>query len=228
MQTVILSLGGSMVIQDQVNVSFLKDFTGMIIRYGKDYPEHRLVIVVGGGSLARHYHHAATQVTFISEEELDWIGIMATRLNAELLRVLFSSIAAKEVIHNPTQPLKGKEKLFIASGWKPGCSTDYDAVLLAANVKAKTIINATNVAYVYDKDPKIYHHAKPLKQMSWSTFTTLVGQRWSPGLNMPFDPVASKKAQALGLTVYICGGQDLANLKNALYGKPFKGTIISK
>lgn len=227
MQTVILSLGGSMVVQEKVNVPFLREFSWLITQYGKDHPDHRLIIVVGGGALARNYLHAATQVTFISEEDLDWLGIMATRLNAELLRVVFSSTAAKQVIHDPTQSIRGKENLIIASGWKPGCSTDYDAVLLAANVKAKVIINATNVAYVYDKDPKTHHDAKPLEKISWSRFRKLVGQRWSPGLNMPFDPIASKKAQALGLTVYICGGSDLTNLKNALYGKPFKGTIIS-
>ncbi|MDD4333294.1 MAG: UMP kinase, partial [Patescibacteria group bacterium] len=49
---------------------------------------------------------------------------------------------------------------------------------------------------------------------------------WSPGLNMPFDPIASRKAQELNLQVIIAG-KNLKNLKNILEDKKFKGTVIS-
>jgi uridylate kinase len=99
-------------------------------------------------------------------------------------------------------------------------------VLLAKNYKANAVINISNVSYVYDKDPKKFANAKPLQNISWKKFGKMVGNKWSPGLNTPFDPVASRKAEHFRLKVIIIG-KDLHNLENFLLSKPFKGTVIS-
>lgn len=54
----------------------------------------------------------------------------------------------------------------------------------------------------------------------------MVGNKWSPGLNAPFDPIASKLAQVENIKVAIMNGKNLKNLENYLEGKKFKGTII--
>ncbi|MBI2029926.1 methyltransferase domain-containing protein [Candidatus Gottesmanbacteria bacterium] len=114
----------------------------------------------------------------------------------------------------------------IAAGWKPGWSTDYCATLLARDHDASTIINLSNIEAVYDKDPNLHKDAKPLKQITWENFEKLVGTKWTPGANLPFDPVATKLSKSLGLTVFIVKGVDLDNVKKALQGQPFKGTIV--
>ena len=112
----------------------------------------------------------------------------------------------------------------IAAGWKPGFSTDYDAVLLAKNIGAHVVINMTNVDYVHDKDPKL-GGAKPIKEVTWKGLRKIVGNEWKPGLNMPFDPIASREAEKLGLKVVVIG-KDVNNLEKVLNGKKFKGTMI--
>ena len=121
---------------------------------------------------------------------------------------------------------KKKKKIVVAAGWLPGCSTDKDAVLLAKNLGARSLINLTNIDHVYDKDPRKFKNAKPIKEIRWKNFRRIIGNKWKSGLNLPFDPVASRLAQKLELKVAILKGTNLENLKKYLKGKKFKGTII--
>ncbi len=40
-----------------------------------------------------------------------------------------------------------------------------------------------------------------------------MGQKWNPGLNLPFDPIATKLSSKLGLTLYIVNGNNIKNLE---------------
>ena len=91
----------------------------------------------------------------------------------------------------------------MASGWKPGRSTDFDAVLLAKGCGAKTVVNLSNIDYVYDRDPRVNPGAKKFEKINWNDFRKIVGSKWSPGANVPFDPLAAKEAQKLGLSVFL-------------------------
>jgi uridylate kinase len=162
----------------------------------------------------------------VSNEDLDWLGIHATRINAHLLLTIFRKYAYYRIIKNPKEKVKFKEKILIAAGWKPGFSTDYDAVLLAKTYNSDTIINLTNIDYVYDKDPNKFKDAKPFKEISWKDYLKLIEQKWIPGMSAPFDPIASKLVQKFKFKVVIINGKKLKNLKNYLENRKFKGTII--
>jgi len=54
----------------------------------------------------------------------------------------------------------------------------------------------------------------------------MVGDKWDPGMNAPFDPIAAKEAQAIGLEVAIMNGKNLANLKKYFEGKSARGTTV--
>lgn len=56
-----------------------------------------------------------------------------------------------------------KEKILIAGGWKPGFSTDYDAVLLTKTYGFDMIINLTTIDMFMKKDPNKFKYAKSLK-----------------------------------------------------------------
>ena len=221
----IISLGGSLIVPNGgIDWLFLKKFRKLVIEEvgkGKSF-----FIIAGGGSTCRHYNEAAKKVVKIDSEDLDWLGIHATRLNAHLLRTIFSDIAHPEVIKNPTFRMSTSKKVIIAGGWKPGWSTDYVASMIAQEYEVKTVINLSNIEYAYDKDPKKFKDAKKLEKVSWKDFRKIVGNKWTPGMNAPFDPIASQKAETLGLEIAIMNGKDLANLKKCLEGKKFKGTII--
>ena len=223
METVVISLGGSILAPGVIDQRFLKDFRKMILKFVKD--GKKFIIICGGGKTSREYMTAASKVVKLKDDDLDWLGIHATRLNAHLLRTILRNVAHKRVIRDPTVKMKFKERVLIAAGWKPGWSTDHVAVLLAKNHGAKTVVNISNIDFVYDKDPRKHKNVKPLKWISWKKFRKMVGSKWSPGLNSPFDPVASRAAERFGLKVVIMG-KNTKNIEKFLKGKEFKGTLI--
>lgn len=225
MKTTIISLGGSLIIPDNIDVGFLKNFRALVLGFIKK--NNKIIIVCGGGSVNKKYNTAAKQITDINDSDLDWLGIACTKLNAELVRCIFSDHAYERVVNDPTEKIKTDKKIIVASGWEPGHSSDYDAVLLAKNFGSKTIVNLTNINYVYDKDPSKFSDAKPINEMKWKAYRKIVGDKWIPRLNAPFDPIASKEAEKLKIKVMITNGKDLDNLKNLLNEKEFIGTTIN-
>ena len=225
-KTFVLSLGGSLLVnEDGLDLKFLKSFRNFIIRQtAKDY---KFYLVVGGGLTARRYIQAALKAAPVSARERDWVGIKATALNAELVRVIFGPLAYPQVINDPTKKLNSRGLLVIAAGYQPGFSTDHVAVLLAKHNKLDGLINLSNIDFVYEQDPRRFPEAKKFKNLSWPEFRGLVGNRWRPGLNVPFDPVASREAQQHGLQVTVLHGKRLKNLEACLDGKDFKGTRIA-
>lgn len=224
---IIISLGGSLIIPPGgMDIQFLIDFNTFI--RAKIVQGFRFFIVVGGGATARHYIDEAKKVVGdITDWDLDFLGIHATRLNAHLLRTIFQDIAHPRIIANYEKKISNlRQPVVIAAGWKPGFSTDYCAVILSRDYDANVIINMSNITQVFDQDPKKFPDAKPLSNVSWDEFTKLVGNKWNPGSNLPFDPVATKLAKEMGISVYVIG-KDLSNLDNILNGKEFLGTVIS-
>lgn len=185
-------------------------------------------LVVGGGQLARHYRDAGKEVVKreLKIDDLDWLGVHATRMNAQLLRTIFRDIAHPYLIKHYEIIRKVTERVVIAAGWKPGWSTDFDAVLLCEDYGVKEVINLSNIAKVYDKDPQKYKNAKPIDRILWKGFKKLVGNKWIPGMHAPFDPVAAQKAEELGVRVVVLSGHDFKNIENYLSGKKFTGTVI--
>lgn len=222
----IISVGGSLIVPDNINTTFLKKFRDIIlkqVRKGKKF-----IIIVGGGKTARKYQQALNSLIGPSDYDLDDIGIKATIINARLILSIFRKYAYYKIINNPKKKIHFKNKILIAAGWKPGFSTDYDAVLLARTYNVNKIVNLTNVDFVYDKNPKEYKNAKHFGLLSWDEYLSFIKNLWSPGLSTPFDPVASKLAQKLNFVVYIMNGLNSKNLERFFDGKKFKGTIINK
>lgn len=188
----------------------------------------KFILIIGGGSTARVYQDALKETVKLKDVDLDWMGIGATIINANFVRLMFGEFAYKEVVTNPTKKIKSKQAIIVAAGYKPGCSTDYDAVLFAKTYGAKEMLNLSNIEYVYDKDPKKFPDAKIIENIDWKTFRKeIVGDIWQPGKSAPFDPVASKAAEKLKLKVSILQGTNLLEVQKALGGKKFKGTQIS-
>lgn len=225
--TFVLSLGGSLVVPDGIDTKFLSDFHEFI-RHQVSAKKRRFFIVVGGGAVARRYIDAGQKVrgTNLNSADVDWLGIHATRLNAQLVRTIFQDIADPRVIKHYEIILKIDKPVAIAAGWKPGWSTDYDAVTLCQDYNISTVVNLTNIDQVYTKDPRKFRDAKPMIEATWAQYRTLSGDKWIPGMNLPFDPIASKLAQKLGVTVKIVNGRNLANLEKALNQEQFHGTTI--
>ena len=170
--TFILSVGGSLVVPNGiVDTKFLADFN-TFIRNQVSVKKRRFFIVVGGGSIAGKYIEAAKEIRGkdLTDQDKDWVGIHATRLNAQLMRTIFQDIADPRVIKHYEIILKINHPVAIAAGWKPGWSTDYDAVTLCEDYGVREVVNLTNIDKVYDKDPNKFSDAKPIDEMSWAKY----------------------------------------------------------
>ena len=223
----VISFGGSIVAPDGVDVDYLKNFVNIIRSFIEADSNRRFIFVVGGGGPARRWQNAYREISAnIRNEEADWIGIMATRLNAQLVKAIMGEWCNQEVVTNPMEvdPLTGR--VLVAAGWKPGFSTDYDAVLLAERFKADAVINLSNIEKIYTADPKVDSNARPIDKITWADFRSMIGDEWVPGKNVPFDPVASRHAGKIGLKVICAAGKNLENLKKILSGEDFIGTTI--
>lgn len=224
-ERVIVSVGGSLIVPDAIDVDFLSKFRELILR--KVHEGFSFSIIAGGGKTARRYQDAAGAVADLPRNDLDWIGIHSTRLNAHLLRTIFADVAHSHIIKNPTNDIDITKPVTIAAGWQPGWSTDYCAVLIAKNLGATRLVNLSNIDYVYESDPKINKASKKIEKTSWAEFRKLIPDHWDPGLSSPFDPIAAKEAESIGLEVVILNGADLNRFEHYLENKPFVGTVIS-
>jgi len=226
---IVISLGGSLIVPNGgINIAFLKRFNDLIRKQLATHKGRQFFIVTGGGATTRHYQDAARTVIEheLEAEDLDWLGIHATRLNAHLIKTIFRDLAHPYILKHYEIIRKVTEPIIIASGWKPGWSTDFCAAMVCEDYNIKTVINLSNIDMAYDKDPKIHADAKSIKRITWNKFRKIVGDEWVPGMNLPFDPIASRKAEELGLKVVILKGSNFGNLENYFALRDFVGTVI--
>lgn len=229
----IFSVGGSLI---STPAGFDNDFISKfkkVIQKEVEKNDQGFIIVCGGGHKARDDQKAYKEKNpKATNSELDKIGIEATRINALYMAKIFGDIAKQRIIKNPVREIITDKPVIFAGGWKPGCSTDKVAVLLAKNVGAERVINLTNTDGIYNRDPngKNGRSAKLIKRISWNHYRAMIPREWTPGLSTPFDPKASKLADKKDMEVIILNGRNLKNLKSYFKGKGqrhFKGTTIS-
>jgi len=223
----VFDFGGSIVAPNGPDSDFLRDFLDFLNRWLRDDESRRAIMVVGGGSAARAWQKTARELApDAPPESLDWVGIMATRLNAELVRTLLGSLCPDPVVINPMRDFPFTGRVLMAAGWKPGFSTDYDAVVLAERFKLRRILMLSDIAQIYSADPKLNPNARPITHLSWNEYRNMAGREWTPGAKLPFDPVAAAQAAKAGLTVVAASGRDLNNLEAILSDADFIGTVI--
>lgn len=228
-EKLIISLGGSLVVPNGgIDTKFLTKLNSFIREKLAENKNRQFFLITGGGATARHYIDGGQEVVGheLTADDLDWLGIHASRLNAHLVRTIFRDIAHPYILKHYEIIRKVSEPVVVGGGWQPGWSTDYCAVLTCEDYNIKTILNLSNISQVYDKDPNKFKDARAFEKLSWEQFRKIVGEKWTPGMNTPFDPVAAKKAQDLGIKVVLLKGNDFENLEKYFMGKKFVGTTI--
>ncbi len=211
-----------------IDTKFLQKLNAFVRRELAKNKNRQFFLVCGGGAIARNYRDAGQEVVGheLTDNDKDWLGIHASRLNAHLVRTIFRDIAHPYIIKHYEIIRKVTEPVVVAAAWQPGWSTDFDSVLLCEDYNAKEVLNLSNIDKVFTKDPRKFPDAKPIDKISWRNFRKIVGNKWIPGMNAPFDPVAAKKAQELGVKVVVLNGDNFENLQNYVDGKKFVGTVI--
>jgi uridylate kinase len=225
MDTVVISLGGSVLVPNEDDAHYIKSLVNVLRTVSE---KQKLYIVTGGGKIARYYISVGRALG-TDERDLDELGIKATRLNASLLIKALGGLTNPEPAKNFDEALEaGKiHKIVIMGGTKPGHTTDAVSAMLAEKVGAARLINATAVDGVYDSDPKKNQHAKKFQRMSHQELLAITSK--SQGIAGPtviFDPKGSDIIAKAKIALFVCHGRDLENLKQAILGDEFKGTVV--
>ncbi len=222
---VVISLGGSLIVPDEIDIKFLREFREIIKKNTKHY---KFVIVCGGGSVARKYIKALAE-----EGKSNYLqslaGISVTRLNARFMAYFFGKDPNWGIPHDMKHIenlLKKNDIIFCgALRYAPNQTSDGTACRLAASLKSN-FINLTNVRGLYNKNPMKYKDAKFIPNATREQLAKIVYAIPSkPGMHGPVDHTAMKIIMQNNLKVFIIG-KDAKQLDNMLNAKKFIGTIV--
>jgi uridylate kinase len=225
MDTVVLSLGGSILVKDEDDPSYIRKLAKLLIGISL---EHKLYIVTGGGKIARYYIRTGRDLG-ADEKCLDELGIEVTRLNARLLSVALGEHSCRTIPADYSEAEeKGKtHRIVVMGGVAPGITTDAVASYLAERVRAARLVNATSVDGAYTSDPKKDPKAKKIPRMSHKQLIELVKATPSgAGPTAVFDPTGAGVLAKAKIPLAIVNGRDLPSLRSALEGKEFEGTLV--
>jgi uridylate kinase len=224
-RVIVLSLGGSLIIPDKIEIPFLKQFRKIIL---KNTNRYKFVIVCGGGGIARKYIYALREIG-MNETFQSFAGISATRMNARFMSYFFNQNQERGIPHKIRELKRYVKKYDIvfcgALKYKPHQTSDSTATEIAKEFKTD-FINLTDVQGLHDKNPKKYKDAKFIPKISWEDFNKMANkEKFKPGQHFVLDQTASKSIMKKRIITYILG-KDMKQLDNLLNCKKFKGTII--
>jgi len=223
-----ICFGGSIVAPGNPDIACIRDIVTTVRKLRSQ--KHEVLIVVGGGELARVYINAARELGIPGIDQ-DHIGIAATRLNAQLLISALGDLAepAPVTVFEKAVRAMLRDKIPVMGGTTPGQTTDAVAAMLAQASKSELLIFFTNVDGVYTADPKVDPKAKKIVRMSADELARLVGsEEFKPGMKAIMDPVAVKLIQRANMETLVMGSHEIKRLPEILNGAKHTGTIITR
>ncbi len=225
MDRVVVSLGGSVLVPDDQDAVYLRQLAALVRSLSS---ELSLVLVCGGGKIARYYISQSRELG-ASREKQDELGIEVTRLNARTLRLAIGSRASDQMPHTVEEASEAVEggKVVVMGGTSPGHTTDAVAAMVAEAIGAKRIVNATSVEAAYTADPQRHPDAKRLATLTHQELYDLVNKGMhSAGPSDVFDRLGAEVAMRANIPVVIVQGRDLSELEHAIRGEKVKGTLV--
>ena len=189
---------------------------------------HEIVVVVGGGKLARDFISIAKDLG-LEEEAQDVIAISVSRIFALLLVKTLGDLGSQNVpltVDNAAKYL-GTGKIPVMGGLKPGMTTDTVAVIVAERINADLIIKGTDQDGVYNKDPRKHKDAFKLENLSLEDLTNVFSERkHKAGIHQIIDPETVKILKDKKMKLIILNGFKPENVLAAINGESV-GTVIN-
>jgi uridylate kinase len=225
MKTIVISLGGSLIVPEKIDKTYLINFREIL---KKHYKNTRFVLVCGGGTIARKYIDILRKQKK-SEKELSLAGIRATRMNAKFVMQIFGK-ESNDVLPMNMREIKNnlhKNKVIICGAlrYAPRSTSDGTAAKLAKYLNSE-FINMTNVKGLFTSNPKTNPNAKFISSISWKEFEKRANKtKHKAGQHFVLDQSASKIIKKEKIKTYIIDS-DLKNLNNLIDNKNFVGTTI--
>lgn len=143
---------------------------------------HHVSIVIGGGNFFRGSIQGASLK--MRPQAAHYVGMHATVLNGLILKELMvqegldALVVAPHRIYGAAEAIEpttiaraqadGRPLIFVGGTGAPFVTTDTAAIIRALQVGATTVIKATNVDGVYDKDPRKHADAVRLERVQYA------------------------------------------------------------
>jgi len=224
-KVIVISLGGSLIVPDQIDLVFLNKFKEVI---EKNTDKYKFVVVCGGGSVARKYISALRESNK-SEFLQSMAGISVTRLNARFMTYFFGKDASQGIPHDMKQVknlLTKHDIVFCGALRYAEKQTSDSTTAKLARFFNTDFINLTAVNGLFTKNPLEHKDAKFIPRITWKELWRRASKMtFKPGQHFVIDQHAAKIILDYKIRTYILG-KDMKNLDNLLNNREFKGTII--
>jgi uridylate kinase len=221
---IVLRIGGS-VVASPVNTNLMSKYSKMVQILKKQ--GHEIVVVVGGGTLAREFIGIAKKLG-LEEQAQDEVAISISRLFAQLFLNTLKQIGCKTVALTLTEVAEclNKGKVLVMGGLKPGITTDTVAALVAERVEADLLIKGTDQEGVYNKDPRLHADARKLDYLSFDNLSKVFSEsKHKAGIHQIIDPEAIKIMKRGRMKLVVVNGFKPENVLAAVNGEKV-GTLI--
>jgi len=221
---VVIRIGGS-VVASPPNPEIMSKYASLL-RELKDLG-HELVVVVGGGSVARDFINIAKDMG-LSEFDQDEVAIRVSRILAQLLDMRLGDFGLGSVPTSVDGAVQGLKtgKIVVMGGIKPGMTTDAVAAMVADRVGAELLVKATDQNGIYSKDPRRYPGAEKIDKLSFDDLFRLFEEnKHRAGIHQVLDPEAVRILQEGRTKTVVVNGFKPENILLAVRGEKV-GTII--
>ncbi|MEM3055404.1 MAG: UMP kinase [Candidatus Bathyarchaeia archaeon] len=221
---IVIRIGGS-VVASPVNIELINEYVGLLKKLkGEGYD---VVVVVGGGALAREFIGIAKKLG-LEEKDRDDVAISVSRIFAQLFAKKLARFSCEKVPLTIEEAVKclNEGKIVVLGGLKPGMTTDTVAALIAERVNADMLIKATDQEGIYDKDPRKYVDAVKLDQLKFEDLPKVLAEnKHRAGIHQILDPEAVKILKGKHIKVFVLDGFKPENILLAVEGKNV-GTLV--
>ncbi len=222
---IVIRIGGS-VVANPINTELMAKYADIIQTIKGE--GHEVVVVLGGGSLAREFIGLAKNLGLDMNAQ-DEVAISCSRLFAQLFLEKIGDIACGKVavsLDETAQCLR-EGKVAVMGGLKPGITTDTVATLVAERVKADLLVKGTDQNGVYNKDPRKHPDAVKLDHLTFDELAKVFEHNeHKAGIHQVIDPEAVKVLKRNHVKTVVVSGYKPENVLAAIKGENV-GTIIS-
>jgi uridylate kinase len=190
-------------------------------------PNVQLIVITGGGSIARLYINFARKLG-LDEASLDLLGIAISRVNAKLLIASLGHYAYPEVPLSLDDVARFVEsnKIIVSGGLHPGQSTNATSALIAEKTRASEFINATDVNGIYDSDPRKNKNAHLFAKIELDKLLNMLLKESSmAGEYDLLDIVALKVIERSKIRTRVILSNP-KNISNTIQGRKYIGTEL--
>jgi uridylate kinase len=219
-EVVVINIGGSL-LSPTDELLFDYPYISSLLKTLTEFTDKKFILIPGGGRRCRNLQNTAKEHG-ATDRDLDWIGVAAINVHAELMKFLLKGNVSSEVIRYDEfyedTDITFPEQFMVTSASTPGRTSDYNGFVIAKRVGAKRVISISNIKGIYTADPKKVSDAQLLEELTWDEYFNVIGEiEHSPGSNIPIDPVAAKYAQTHNLEL-LTSPADVSKVREAIQG----------